>query len=1240
MFYFLRPASILALVAFLSVPGQAQDAVTPAETIDLLADPELKNFTSHINKDRSITQDRNEVWSITDDGRLHVSGKAWGYLRTNDKYRDYHLVFEYMWGEHTYGTREDRARDCGLLIHSYGKDGNFGDVFINSIEAQLIEGGSGDILTLSAPEEGQEVGITSLTCEISLDRDGETIWTPGGEKRVFPKPGTRNERINWQHRDPDWADVKGYRGKDEIENPVGEWNRMEVICRGDTITILLNGIKVNEGTKSVPDEGWISLQSEAAECWIRRYEIWPLDKFEEKWTPEQRSTNTGYTNTGDSILPRRLPLSPEESQAAWKIHGDYEIQLVAAEPLVCDPVDVVWDENGRMFVAEMRDYPIPSERGDWLSRIRLLKDENGDGKMDSAVTWADNLDHVQGLLPMNGGLLATTRTAVLFLKDSDPNDRIDRADEITNIFQQNEPRHNQLQISCPRWGLDNAIYLNNGLDLKEIYPAGNPDQKVAASGYNLRYDPRTKALTTVSSRGQFGAGLDDWNRRFCCSNRNPTMFAVFDIASAQRNPYAAITTLHEDVQESAAKVRPVKLTHTTSVAHAGTYTAACGMGIYRGNLMADMTGDVFVCDPTANVVTRSKLIANGASFDTERIHGDYEFLASGDDWTRPVHVRNGPDGALYICDMYRRFIDHAIFFPDEFQKTNYLRAGFDHGRIWRVVPKGKTAPKIEALPTDSTALVAELENPNAWQRVEAQRLLIERGDKSIAPAVAKILTESKLPQGRAHALWTLDGLGALTPAHIAAALNDANDGVAENALQLADAKRDKATLLKLAQAGRDRVSFGAVLALGSDESDDVTAAFTKVLANKKAAADPWMRKAILSGSEKRAGRILAPRLKAKAAPAADTVRDFATAIAARGDIAEIGGLLEQLNSADAAPGDGWRFALAEGLSNGLKRSKLKQKSLAAIISAPPEELKGKVEGLQAIVDSANRIAIDRQRSDEDRIAALPLASQQGEEAMLKIVEKLIEQTESTAVQAAACQSLARFNRNNVAEFFFARWDRLGPTPLREALALIAGNSNSGILLMKKMKAGEINKSLMPAMQRWSYGRSKNEEIKTLALELFGTTDDDRAKVVRDFRSGIAKHKGNAKNGEAVFQKAACMTCHKLGEVGVEVGPSLADVRIKPDIALLTDILDPNRAVEERWASYTVTAKDGRVLTGLITGETAEAVEIKMPGGLTETVARDQIAKMETTGFSLMPVGLEGAISKQEMADLLAFLKAR
>ncbi|MCB1080015.1 MAG: DUF1080 domain-containing protein, partial [Verrucomicrobiae bacterium] len=249
-------------------------------------------------------------------------------------------------------------------------------------------------------------------------------------------------------------DVKGFRGPKDVENPPGEWNRMEVICRGDTIRILINGVLVNEGANANPSEGFICLQAEGAECWIRRYELWPLDQFKEPWEPVESSTDTGYSASGESILPRRLPWSPEKSQAAWEIDGDYEMQLVASEPIVCDPVDVVWDEKGRMFVAEMRDYPLPPEPGPLLSRIRLLRDKDGDGRMDEAVTWADELDHVQGLLPMHGGLLATTRTAILFLKDTDGDDK---ADVVQPLYIRNEPGHNQLQVSCPRWGLDNAI---------------------------------------------------------------------------------------------------------------------------------------------------------------------------------------------------------------------------------------------------------------------------------------------------------------------------------------------------------------------------------------------------------------------------------------------------------------------------------------------------------------------------------------------------------------------------------------------------------------------------------------------------------------------------------------------------------------------------------------------------------------------------------------------------------------
>ena len=325
----------------------------------------------------------------------------------------------------------------------------------------------------------------------------------------------------------------------------------------------------------------------------------------------------------------------------------------------------------------------------------------------------------------------------------------------------------------------------------------------------------------------------------------------------------------------------------------------------------------------------------------------------------------------------------------------------------------------------------------------------------------------------------------------------------------------------------------------------------------------------------------------------------------------------------------------------MRRSQLSTKSLAALMAKPPAELaEGQLDGVAAVLAGAESLALDRDRSPAERIGALALVQQQGMEACLPVVETLIDPAESPEIQAAACQALSRFDRNQVADFFFERWDRLAPTPRREALALIAGNPNTGLRLMKKMKAGEINSSLMPPMQRWSYARSSNEELKALAIELFGQASGDRGEVIQRYLAALPRHAGDPERGKAVFQKAACMTCHEMGGIGVVVGPALADVRAKPAEALLSDILDPNRAVEERWAAYAIETKDGRQLAGLVAAETEAAIEIRLPGGVSETVPRDQVATFETSGLSLMPVGLESAITEAEMADLIAFLKAR
>jgi len=237
----------------------------------------------NVNPKQDVHDNPKDVWTFTSDGQLRVSGRGYGYVATTNSYRDYHLVCEFKWGEKTWGARESKARDNGILLHAYGPHGAYDGTFMASIEAQIIEGGTGDILVLSAKlADGTEL-TTSIACEYTLDRDKERIWKKGEPKQI-----ATNGRINWKGRDEDWTDTKGFRGKNDVESPAGEWNRYEVIAKGDTLQYFLNGTLVNEAFNAKPSEGKILLQTEGAEMFVRRFELYPLGKFKETWQPANR----------------------------------------------------------------------------------------------------------------------------------------------------------------------------------------------------------------------------------------------------------------------------------------------------------------------------------------------------------------------------------------------------------------------------------------------------------------------------------------------------------------------------------------------------------------------------------------------------------------------------------------------------------------------------------------------------------------------------------------------------------------------------------------------------------------------------------------------------------------------------------------------------------------------------------------------------------------------------------------
>ena len=252
--------------------SESEKVVSPTDGVIRLFDGESLDNCYTWLKDTQ-RKDPRRVFRLTD-GMLHITGDGLGGLITKDRYRDYHLVLEYRWGDRTWQDRKAAARDSGLLIHSNGTDGGYQGIWMPAIEVQIIEGGVGDFVFVPGKDhDGQPVPL-SFTCEVGRDRDGEVLWKAGGMRETFALGNLK--RINWFGRDPNWEDTKDFRGEQDVDSPLGQWTRLDFICDGGHIRVFVNGVKVNEAFDATPREGRLQLQSELAEIFFRRWELWPV----------------------------------------------------------------------------------------------------------------------------------------------------------------------------------------------------------------------------------------------------------------------------------------------------------------------------------------------------------------------------------------------------------------------------------------------------------------------------------------------------------------------------------------------------------------------------------------------------------------------------------------------------------------------------------------------------------------------------------------------------------------------------------------------------------------------------------------------------------------------------------------------------------------------------------------------------------------------------------------------------
>lgn len=478
-------------------------------------------------------------------------------------------------------------------------------------------------------------------------------------------------------------------------------------------------------------------------------------------------------------VPGPAPKSPQESLKALKLKPGYEAMLVAQEPLVQDPVFIDWDAKGRMWVVEMGDYPFaPGETTKdgavgqgkvsdlQAGRVKILTDTNGDGVYDKASLFLDGLKHPTGLAVWKNGVFIANIPDIFFAEDTDGDGKCDKRETWFTGFTAGNPQH---LVNGFCWGLDGWFYAANGDSGGDI-TCVKTGKKIALGTNDFRFDPRTGEFALEGGRSQYGKWRDDFGNWFGNNNSTIGWHYWLPFRYLERHPEVVVKSVRATLNEEKTVFTaspPVRRFNWASAVN--TLTSGCSPMPFRDTTFgADGENVMFICEPANNLVHRELLSYEGASITSKRHPGDVEseFIASEDNWFRPSMARTGPDGALYVVDMYRLVLEHPEWIPAEISKGLELRGGEDKGRVFVVRPSGRQEARAKARTTNLSSasteqLVAAMASSNGWMRDTAQRLLIERGDASAIPGLKKLLVA--LPPARIQAAFTIMQLGGMPP---------------------------------------------------------------------------------------------------------------------------------------------------------------------------------------------------------------------------------------------------------------------------------------------------------------------------------------------------------------------------------------------------------------------------------------------------------------------------------------------
>jgi putative heme-binding domain-containing protein len=1026
---------------------------------------------------------------------------------------------------------------------------------------------------------------------------------------------------------------------------------------------------------------------------------WPQTRFGRGGARAAEKALQDEVAKGADFSPKD-PLRPSpaaEEAKRFLLPKGYRLELVLSEPDVEEPVSVVFDGNGRMYVAEMRTYMQDidgNSEHDPISRISRHEDTDGDGKYDHHTVFVDKLVLPRFVLPWEGdSVLAIETDADDVYKYTDTNG--DGVADRKELFTQGVGRRGNLehQQSGMVWGLDNRIY-------------------TTYNAFRLRWTPRGVVREpTAPNGGQWGLAQDDSGKMWFVDaggERGPVNFQAPIVYGAFSVPDQFEEGFEEtfpaapgigDVQGGTMRmhIKEQTLNH---------FTAACGQEIVRGDrLPADLRGDLVFCEPVGHLVRRAKIVVKDGLTQLRNAYPKSEFIRSTDPLFRPVNLANAPDGTLYLVDMYRGIIQEGTWVNEgSYLRKKVQQYGLDkvirHGRIWRLRYEGMEPDRDRPRMLGETAaqLVKHLDHPNGWWRDQAQKLLVLKQDKGVVPALREMARTSSNPVARFHALWTLEGLGALDTTLVREALESQDAKMRVQGIRLAESlyeAGDKAVADVVRPLAKDKspeVAIQALLTLNHLKVPDA-AAFTKAtvdasrsrgvreiggqalqgqgqneFAGFRFAQDE--RKLLTRGSliykelcischgvdGKGAPLAGAPAGTTMAPPLAGSSRvlghrDYVTKVLLNGLVGPIDGTnYQSLMAPMGSNDDEWIASVASYVRNafGNSASFVRPAEVAKVRAAS----KGRtfpwaVAELESTLPGALRYRPDWKVT----------ASHNGEYAGFAINSPGFVRWDTGLPQEAGMWfqvelpepvTLGEIQLDSPGGGFLGDTSPRGykvqvstdgkawSDPVAEGKG--AGPSTRIALKPSPAKFVRITLTAGDETAVWSIQRTRLFEAVRPGSE------DTRPRIgtiaLAEALDLAAKTHGDPRRGERLFTELSCVACHTVRAGEPAKGPflgTIAQTYRRRDLA--EQVLVPSKVIAKGYTTNVLALKDGRQVEGFVVRETPEALTVRTAAAQEQTIPVAEVDERGQSPKSLMPEGLVANLTVDDFAALLDYLES-